>query len=355
MVRNVNPDPYRELADDDWWHAETLDIGSDEVLSPEQRRRFRERGFVVVENLWPAELMARAVDEARSLHPAERILANAKNAHGGFSEMPWFRGDEKAADAALNQMSLHPRALAAAASLIECEPIDLRISQSHVIAKVGHPATRDEGDRITIEGDQDIHVDYGNNTLLVPPRTSSPEAVACLCYYADVDEAGGATHFCPADAEELTSYEPTTFNPPNFVAGTKNGSAGNATGPRAPERVERRYRDEKPIRFRVGTCVLYRLDAWHRGTPVALERVRHTHHHVWRHKNAEWISWQSFSWPMASIPTRYLAELSVAQRATLGFAAPGDTYWTDETVDAVGRRYPEMDMTPYRDALRNRG
>lgn len=352
MVRNVNPDPYRELTDDDWWHPEPLDVASAQVLDAEQRRRFRERGFVVVKNLWPAELMERAVTEARSLHPADEILARAKSTRGGFSEMPWFRGDEKSADAALNQMSLHPRALAAAASLIECEPIDLRISQSHVIAKVGYPEQRaDDDDEIAIEGDQDIHVDYGNNTLLVPPRTRAPEAVACLCYYADVDDAGGATHFCPADSTELTSYSPETFNPPNFVAGTRNGSASTATGPRAAERVARRYRDEKPIRYDAGTCVLYRLDAWHRGTPIALNRVRHTHHHVWRHKNAEWISWQSFSLPMASIPTRYLAELSVAQRATLGFAAPGDTYWTEETVDAVGRRYPEMDMTPYRNAL----
>ena len=54
---------------------------------------------------------------------------------------------------------------------------------------------------------------------------------------------------------------------------------------------------------------------------------------------------------MAGMPPRYLAELSVDQRTVLGFAAPGDPYWTDETLDAVGQRYPEMDMTPYRDAL----
>ena len=358
MVRNARPDPYRDLTEDDWWHPEALDAHADEVLSAAQRRRFRERGFVVVENLWPNDLLQRAVDEATALHPVERVVSAARQGSraGRFSEMPWFRGEERAADAALNQMSLHPRAMAAAASLIECEPIELRLSQSHVIAKYGQPiASADDDGDVSIEGDQDIHVDYGNNTLLVPPKTRAPEAVACLCYYSDVDEVGGATHFCPAEAGELTSYDSASFNPPNFVAGTTNGSAATTVGPRAPERVAARYRGEKPIRFRPGVCVLYRLDAWHRGTPVAFERVRHTHHHVWRHRAAEWISWQSFSWPMASIPTRYLAELSVSQRAALGFAAPGDPYWTDETLDAVSQRYPEMDMTPYRVAAPHRG
>jgi len=53
---------------------------------------------------------------------------------------------------------------------------------------------------------------------------------------------------------------------------------------------------------------------------------------------------------MAAMPTRYLASLSVPQRTVLGFAAPGDPYWTSETLDAVSQRYAGMDMTPYRDA-----
>ena len=53
---------------------------------------------------------------------------------------------------------------------------------------------------------------------------------------------------------------------------------------------------------------------------------------------------------MSAMPTRYLSELSVMQRTVLGFPAPGDRYWTKDTVDAVGQRYPEMDMTPYKSA-----
>ena len=41
------------------------------------------------------------------------------------------------------------------------------------------------------------------------------------------------------------------------------------------------------------------------------------------------------------------------QRTVLGFAAPGNAYWTQETIDAVGQRYPGMDMTPYKKAQKS--
>eukprot|EP01047_Picozoa_sp_COSAG01_P004573 COSAG01_NODE_152_length_23937_cov_122.193976_3_plen_124_part_00 len=98
-----------------------------------------------------------------------------------------------------------------------------------------------------------------------------------------------------------------------------------------------------------------RLDAWHRGTPVALDRVRWTHHHVWRRAEAEWVNWQALAPLMAAMPTRFLSEvLSVEQRAVLGFPPPGNAYWSVDTIDAVGRRYDTMDMSPYSEALASR-
>ncbi len=348
MVRNVHPDPYKDLGHDDWWHPQDLAASSPPgVLSVAQIEQFRHDGFVVVTGLWPSEVTERAAGEARALHPFNEVVENRR----GFSEMPWVHQREDAPDVALNHMTIHPRALAAVSQLMEVPVLDLRLSQSHVIAKYGHQISRPgEARDGTIAGDQDIHVDYGNNTLMVPPHTTKAEAVACLCYYSDVDESGGATHFARAEHGELTTYAPERFNPPNFVIGTANGSAADSSGPRSEQKTAQRYRDEKPVRYQPGTCILYRLNAWHRGTPAALGKVRYTHHHVWRHRAAEWVNWQSLAPRMSQMPTRYLSELSVEQRTVLGFAAPGDPYWTAETLDSVGQRYPEMDMTPYREA-----
>lgn len=355
MVRNVQPDPYANLDTSDWWHPAKL--ASDDklhieqpILTNEQVRQFREDGFLVVTGLWPDNLISRASTEAMELHPRDQIIErhNAGKQFRGFSEMPWVHKQESAPETALNHMTIHPRALRAVAQLMETDGLNIRLSQSHVIARFGELIT-ESGDGLeeTIKGDQDIHVDYGNNTLMVPPRTVSPECVACLCYYSDVDECGGATHFVKAEPDELTTYEPGAFNPPNFVIGTANGSAATETGPRSPERVAARYKNEKPVYYKPGTCILYGMNTWHRGTPVALNQVRHSHHHVWRHKNAEWVNWQSLAPRMAAMPPRFLAKLSVTQRTVLGFAAPGNSYWTEETLDAISQRYPGMDMGPY--------
>ena len=50
---------------------------------------------------------------------------------------------------------------------------------------------------------------------------------------------------------------------------------------------------------------------------------------------------------MSGMPTRYLEQLSVTQRACLGFPPPGNAYWTPHTITAVGLRYAKMDMSPY--------
>ncbi len=359
-MRNLSNDPYGALNDDDWWWPEVLPDDSaldpgQNLLAESQREQFLNDGFLFLNNLWPETLIAQAAQEARELFPEEKVisLSLADPSYLSFSPMPWTHKGEQSANLAINQMPLHPRALRAVAELLQSNVEDIRLYQDHLIAKVGRPRDPETVEAAhTAAGDQDIHVDYGNNTLLVPPRTSGPEVVACLCYYSDVQEAGGATHFVRAAPGELTQYSQAAFNPPNFVFGTHNGSSADDAGVRSLELTETRYREEKPLRYQPGSCVLYRLDAWHRGTPVAPHKVRYTQHHAWKQKSAEWVNWQGFAPKLAQLPTAYLENLSVVQRIVLGFAAPGDPYWTEETLDSVGLRYPGMDMTTYRTKMR---
>lgn len=75
------------------------------------------------------------------------------------------------------------------------------------------------------------------------------------------------------------------------------------------------------------------------------------HHITYRRARSEWISWQAYAQPMSAMPPRFLESLSPIQRGVLGFPLPGDAYWTTDTIDAVGRRYAAMDMSPYEEAL----
>jgi hypothetical protein len=46
-----------------------------------------------------------------------------------------------------------------------------------------------------------------------------------------------------------------------------------------------------------------------------------------------------------------MSKMSVRQRDLFGFPPPGSEYWNAQTLRDVQMRYPEMDMTPYREAV----
>lgn len=108
------------------------------------------------------------------------------------------------------------------------------------------------------------------------------------------------------------------------------------------------YAAERPVRFKRGTCLLYCMDTWHRGTPVALDSWRYSHHTVWRRADAPFVGFQALAPNLASMPPRYIASLSPTQRAVLGIPPPGDGYWTQLTVEAAALRYGRgFETAPY--------
>lgn len=115
------------------------------------------------------------------------------------------------------------------------------------------------------------------------------------------------------------------------------------------------YKRERPVRFKVGTCVLYALDTWHRGTPVNLGSWRYTQHTVWRNADAPFVGFQAFAPNLAGMPPRYIASLSPMQRTILGIPPPGDKYWTKLTAEAAALRYgPGFRADDYVAAARSR-
>lgn len=333
------------------------------LLTAAQVRSFVSEGWIAVDGLWPPELVARAVTEARQYFPAqsehedgvvgEHDMVDAQGQPWGrrlhrslhrWVAMPFADlegpGWEAAADMALNQISLHPRALSVAAQLMGTTEADLRISQSVLRPRYGNAA----GD-----GEQGLHVDYGNNMLVVPPREHGPEAVACLLFYSDLAEAGAPTHLAKARPGEITSYDPAAGALPFVGPGGSIPSEETLTGAGEEQgaTLRRLSAEERPVRYRPGTAVLYRLDGWHRGTAVSAGQCRINHHLIWRRAHAEYISWQGLAQPMSSMPPRYLTALSPTQRGVIGFPLPGHRYWTKHTVAAVGQRYPDMDMAVY--------
>jgi hypothetical protein len=69
--------------------------------------------------------------------------------------------------------------------------------------------------------------------------------------------------------------------------------------------------------------------------------------------DTDWLGSQA--WPGAAEGMawhRFMQQANVRQLTMLGFPAPGHRYWNEETLRGVAKRYPLLDMTPWRQASR---
>ena len=174
--------------------------GHPDTLTPEQVQHWREKRYLVVDNIWPMELMQEAAAQWEAYCPtptsyehAAELKAREGGGPGGFPYGPEMM--------ASNQSTLHPRILRAVAQLLGTD--ELQLTQSGGGAKygaLGHemPRLAEQQEGFGEVGDQPLHKDYGNNTLLVPSIGTVPEAVCCILNLTrTVEGNGGATGVVP--------------------------------------------------------------------------------------------------------------------------------------------------------------
>ena len=103
-----------------------------------------------------------------------------------------------------------------------------------------------------------------------------------------------------------------------------------------------------------GTVVAWAPGTFHRGTALTLPRgARYTIHLAYRLAGAEWgqrMPWASRSHEPAWY--RFARRATPRQLALFGFPPPGHPYWTEATLAGTAQRYPGLNMTPWRQALR---
>lgn len=337
------------------WAESTPACASDGVLTDEQVRSWREAGFALVDGVIPDALLERAIADARAAFPAAGSDAAARVTDFGSGGRMSF----PAASEAVNSITLHPRLLSAVARLLGTGVRELRLTQSDLWPKYGR--AQRAGDKYDND-DQRIHVDYPNHTLTHPPRWDSPEAVEIILYLSDVESCGGATALVPRRGSDDPAYAWPIARTPGVGAldwVNDRASAERYLADAAPEvakwRAEHLYPREVRARFRTGSVLFYRHDTWHRGTPLDPGTMRLAQNLTFRKAQSEWIStlhpgWAWGMYSRAKTLERLIASASVDQRCVLGFPAPGDPYWTADTLEAVAARYGPlgMDLAPYR-------
>jgi hypothetical protein len=170
-----------------------------------------------------------------------------------------------------------------------------------------------------------MHMDYGNNTFL-HPRWDTPEAVVAIVYLSDTRITGGQTTLVP--------YCPELYRPPFKVH-------------------QKLYDKEIRIEAGVGDILFYRLDLWHRDTPVVHGHQRHVIKLMWKKRHCTWINQWNPGWTknMQGMLQKLFTILSPLQRSTLGIPLPGHNYWDRQTIGWLEDRYPGIDVNPYLNEL----
>ncbi len=272
-----------------------------------------EHGYVVVPDfLTPDEVAAVRADMDLYYPSADEYAAHPHRYRNlnGMHEFP-FLGD------ALNHITAHPDLIDFVAEVLGTP--DVFITQGLIWGKYGGAG----------DFEQDLHVDYGNNTLVVPRDDGGFRQVPMILYYGDVTEDTGPTHVV---SQRHTANEPLV---PLTLA-------------RAREDI---YANEQAVTLTAGSLFLYSMQTFHRGSAFrCATRARFSQHIVWRAAGYEWMGSQAF--PIKGNTAemrRFIEQATPRQRSVIGFPRPGHPYWNAETLAGVAARYPAMDMAPYLD------
>jgi hypothetical protein len=301
-------------------------------------QRWRDDGFAVLPGYLSTDALAPGVAELPLLYPtADEFHADAddprraglRDEFGGISDFPF-------ASVALSLLAVHPALVTLAAALLGTDAV--RVYSIEAWAKYTGAA----------DYDQHHHRDYLNQTLMVPSWDDAFRQVELFVSLVDVPEALGPPHFVPrASTAELDVI-------PNWLPRV----AGVGVDHEHPTWVAqdahpRLYDVEVSGAGPAGTVVAYSPGTFHRGTPLTAPRgARYTLHVNFRRADAEWAV--RHSWLQRSIEPAWHAFVAAAtprQLELFGVPPPGHAFWTDETLAGMQVRYPDLDLTPWRQAV----
>ncbi|MFT5223569.1 MAG: ectoine hydroxylase-related dioxygenase (phytanoyl-CoA dioxygenase family) [Glaciecola sp.] len=309
-----------EAEDDARRLSDEKDAAVDTRLDDTVLKTLQTEGYVLVEGFLDTEQVTAAQAHLEAMLPTfgQSERDNAKWINVGDSPKTHFTITQFPAI----PCELHLNVLSA--ELLDfakrfCGTEDIVLDQSAISAKyAGHH----------IE-DQDLHTDFTNHSLAWAPS----DYLAGMIYYTDVTPENGPTR--------AVSWRHTVDTP-------------MVPRDRTREEDPALYEHEVALTAPAGTLLLYTMRTFHRGSAMTGEGVhRFNHHFCHRTANVEHMGWSA--WPVSGKHpemARLMQMCNVEQRTAMGFPRPGSTYWTAEALDGVAARYPEMDVSPYREAAR---
>lgn len=290
-------------------------------MEQELLEKWRRRGFVVVEHLLSEDEVKDALkDVYQHYMPTEADYYADPLKYGQlFDTGPgWIRRDFPFLGESLRRLVVNPRLIGFAEAVLGTN--EMMISHCQIIGK--YAGKRDY--------DQQLHVDYGNNTVVFPDASHVAD-LPTITYLTDV----------------------TIDHGPTYVLSREHTAGRDAERSHPREEFPEGYELEEPVTVPAGSTLIYSMRTLHRGSRMRLRRaVRFTLHMGYRRRDAYYAGAQSWHRSGGSeAMDGFVEQATPRQRELVGFPGIADPYWNEETLDGVARRYPRIDLAPYRAVL----
>ncbi|MET0273412.1 MAG: phytanoyl-CoA dioxygenase family protein [Phenylobacterium sp.] len=224
---------------------------------------------------------------------------------------------------ALNLIGVHPALLALARAALGTE--DLHIYQFQAWAK--HTGAADY--------DQPFHCDYLNHTLTAPSEDAWRNSLTVMCYFTDVTEAHGPMHYVPKPDSDRFAGPEGTLGGPETQAVLHEKLAPYARSTASP----------------AGSIFPYGIDLYHRGTNLTAPRgYRYAVTACFKRRDDDVIGYHAWPYHHTQPWAKIFDHATPEQLACFGVQPPGHPFWTATTLKRAQARYPDWDLTPWREA-----
>jgi ectoine hydroxylase-related dioxygenase (phytanoyl-CoA dioxygenase family) len=294
-------------------------------FSAQHIEQWREEGFVVIERFFDERECEPVVQDFELLYrdagKGDRVgsALQLKGDDARSSRALQFKNIHVLpydASSAINLISLHPELIAFARALLGVG--DVRLYQSHTWAKYTGEA----------DYEQDFHCDYGNHTLLVPADDPAQRTVDFVIYLTDVTKEHGALRY---------------VTKPDVLA-----ALGRPVISPTEKEQEALRKMERAVVVPAGSLVAHGIDTMHRGSNLTAPDGRRFSLTVgYKAAGSDQIGfhvWQATRnrpWHMV------FDHATPEQLACLGIPKPGDSFWTQRTLELTQSRWPNWNMAEY--------
>ena len=314
------------------------------MLSEYQISSWIEKGYTIGSNIVEPELIKKSVNEITNLYNNQLLTCRDFGSDGKL-EFP--------SNTILDKITINEQLITCVQKLLNTK--DILLVQCDSWGKLGN-----NNDSKFSNNDQRMHMDYGNNGFLHPSDWTCPEAVSIIVYLSDVKDTSGGTAIVPKQSDVDPLYKTPYINMPGIHGhefyNNKKYSEQYFENTHTEIYNFRKQLYERDIKLvpNIGDILFYRLDVWHRGTPVNNGKIRYVMNMIWKKKECFWINTWNPGWAKKLYYghlEKLFIEMSPLQRSIFGVPLPGDKYCNSKNIEYLKARYPDIDILPYLEKL----